>query len=194
MAVPDAPARAVRLSVDVGLGDIGQVVVEDMGDLIDIDPARGDIRGDQNGHWPVLKAPSARVRAFWSCSVNRSGDVGLAQYLHQSICTMLGSSEDQGSPLGIPFQKSRDQGGLAILGNHVDRLLNQFSRGSDGIDLDEFRFMQDGVGQFPYLAGHRCREQKGLSLDGKSFDDFSNVVDESHVEHSIGLVENEKLD
>lgn len=37
-------------AVNVGLGSVGDVEVDDMRDLIDVDPARGDVRGDKHGH------------------------------------------------------------------------------------------------------------------------------------------------
>ena len=45
-----------------------------------------------------------------------------------------------------------------------------------------------------YLRRHGGREEQGLSLGGQFGDHFAYVVDESHVEHAIGLIQDEKLD
>ena len=49
IAFPSAPARAVRpIAVDVVLGVLRQVVVDDVGDPVDVEAARGDVGGDQD--------------------------------------------------------------------------------------------------------------------------------------------------
>ena len=42
-----------------------------------------------------------------------------------------------------------------------------------------------------HLGWHGCREQHRLSLTRKFGDDPANVADESHVEHPVGLVDDE---
>ena len=42
--------------MDIALGDVGQIIVEDMADAIDIDTARGDVRGHKDPQLPSLEA------------------------------------------------------------------------------------------------------------------------------------------
>ena len=42
-------------------------------------------------------------------------------------------------------------------------------------------------------ARHRCGKQQRLPLLRKLRDDFSNVVDEAHIEHPVGFIEHEKF-
>ena len=40
-------ARGAADAVDIGLGDLGQLEIDDMADVVDIDAARGDVGGDE---------------------------------------------------------------------------------------------------------------------------------------------------
>ncbi len=42
-----ARARGAADAMDIGLGDLGQLEIDDMGDAVDVDAARGDVGGDQ---------------------------------------------------------------------------------------------------------------------------------------------------
>ena len=50
-AGPTGPADAV----DIGLGDIGQLVIDDVRQLVDIDTPRGDIGGDKDTGMSALE-------------------------------------------------------------------------------------------------------------------------------------------
>ena len=49
-------------------------------------------------------------------------------------------------------------------------------------------------GEAPDLGGERRREEQGLAARRHEVDDPADVADEAHVEHAIGLVEDEDLD
>ena len=54
-------------AVDIVFGDMGQLVVDDVGQLIDIEAAGRDIGGHQDADRAGLEAIQARVRAAWLC-------------------------------------------------------------------------------------------------------------------------------
>lgn len=70
----------------------------------------------------------------------------------------------------------RNQRAFLVLGN--------FDR--DGI-------VEVGVGELTNFSAERCREHQSLTLGGKQLDDTANIVDEAHVEHAVGFVENKKF-
>ena len=60
------------------------------------------------------------------------------------------------------------------------------------LDLD--RIAQDAAGQPHDLGQHGRREEQGLALLRQGCDHFADIVDEAHVEHAVGLVEDEHLE
>ena len=53
------------------------------------------------------------------------------------------------------------------------------------------RIAQHVRGEIDDGMGHGRGKHQGLSLRGKLGDDFPDIVDEAHIEHAVGLVENE---
>ena len=56
------------------------------------------------------------------------------------------------------------------------------------------RVAKDGVGEPLDLLRHRRREEEGLPFRWQLVDDPPDVVDEAHVEHPVGLVEDKRFD
>ncbi len=56
------------------------------------------------------------------------------------------------------------------------------------------RIPQHRLGEFGDILRHRRREEQRLPLDRQLGDDLPDVVDEAHVEHAVGLVEDQELD
>ena len=63
-----------------------------------------------------------------------------------------------------------------------------------GRDLDRLRIPQDRPGQAPDVVGERRREHEVLAALRQQLDDALDVGQEAHVEHPVGLVEDEDLD
>lgn len=56
------------------------------------------------------------------------------------------------------------------------------------------RVAEDGSGKFDDGVRHRGGEEERLSSVGEFTDDFADIVNESHVEHSIGFVDHEDFE
>ena len=61
-------------------------------------------------------------------------------------------------------------------------------------DLDANGIGQEVVGEALDLRRHGRREEQRLAGEGQEFDDALDVGDEAHVEHAVGLVDDEDLD
>ena len=61
-------------------------------------------------------------------------------------------------------------------------------------DLDRHRVALDLGDQVADFLRHRRREQQRLALRRQVLDDLAHVGEEAHVEHPVGLVEDEHLD
>ena len=61
-------------------------------------------------------------------------------------------------------------------------------------DRDLHRVVQHLVGEPRDLRRHGRREEQRLALLRQQRDDLPDVADEAHVEHAVGLVEDQDLD
>ncbi len=98
MAMPvRAGARGAADAVDVLLGHVGQVVVDDVRDIVDVDAARGDFGGDENTRLALLEAVE-RTGALALALVAVDGvgvEAGAFQLLRDAVSAVLGAGEDQ---------------------------------------------------------------------------------------------------
>lgn len=78
---------------------------------------------------------------------------------------------------------------VADIGRLVDRLVG-FRNG----DVHLGGIAQDRPGHLTYLRGQRRREHDRLPILGHIGDDLHDVLAETHVEHTVGLVEDQALD
>ena len=80
--------------------------------------------------------------------------------------------------------------GVDEIGDLLDRL-----RGRDGgRDVDRLGVVRNVLASEPHLAVEGGREEQVLALGREHGHDASDVVDEAHVQHAVGLVEDEHLD
>src|SRR5262249_25341324 len=93
---PSGPPGAPD-AVDVGLAVAGSVEVDDLGDLGDIDPAGGDVGGDQRANLTALEASKGSCAlALALVAVHRDGfHFAAAQSFDKTIGAPLGANEDQ---------------------------------------------------------------------------------------------------
>src|ERR1700746_2401952 len=61
-------------------------------------------------------------------------------------------------------------------------------------NFDSRRIMQESIDDAAYLRWHRRREKQRLSRERHQLADALNIWNETHVEHAVGLIDDEKLD
>ena len=86
-------------AVNIGFGHMRQVVIDDMADAVDIDPARRDVGRNQRCDLARLE-PGERALALNLRLVAvdcRCGDAGGVETPHHLVGAMLGAREDQRS-------------------------------------------------------------------------------------------------
>ena len=82
---------------------------------------------------------------------------------------------------------------LLFLLHPVRALFDQFDRRIARRDLDRQGIVQQPLGQPANVVRVGGGEQQVLPLRRQQLDDLADVVDESHVEHAIGLIEHQHL-
>ena len=124
------------------------------------------------------------------------GETVLFQALVNDGDIALAIAEDDGvlQPLGFAQQAAQ---GFALVAAAVrgDQELGDGGRGGGGAgDLHASGIMQELLGQPGDFRRHGRREEQGLPGEGHQLADFLDVRDEAHVEHAVGLVNDEDLD
>ena len=182
-------------TVDVVFLDVGQLVVDHVRQLVDVQTAGGDIGGDQDAYLVGLEVSQglgAGVLAL--VAVNRGGrQAVLVQVLGQAVGTVLGAGEHQHLFPGAEGDQVRQQGTLVRGRDTEHALLDALDRGVRRRHLDALGIMQQLVGEGDDVLGEGRREQQVLALRRQAGEDLLHVVDEAHVEHAVGFVEDQDL-
>src|SRR6516162_9210228 len=182
--------------MNVGFRNVRQIEIHDVADAIDINAARGDIRGNE---CPDFAFTKGREHAFALVlrfvAVNRFGaDASPDQSTHHLIGAVLGPCEDQGTVDRFPPQDVDQDCRLRGAIDTNNALLNAFNRRGDWRYRDLDRVAQHVRGEFGDGARHGGREHQRLPPDRKLGNNLTDVMDKAHVEHPVGLIENEALD
>ena len=130
LAAPARPAGAPN-AVDVGLGHLGEVVVEYVGQFLNIQAPGGDVGGHQAADPARLEVGQGLLPgglAFVSVD-GGGGDARFGQVTGHFVCPMLGAGKDQGVFDPLLFHQMGQQAGLVALVHQVDRLANNLYRG-----------------------------------------------------------------
>ena len=72
-------------------------------------------------------------------------------------------------------------------------LFDIFVFGVRGVDLDDHRLARHAARHLADGAVERCRKQHGLPAGRRRQDNFLDIFDEAHVEHTISFVEHKNL-
>jgi len=85
------------------------------------------------------------------------------------------------------------EGGFGVVGDFEKVLGHRFRRIRAATDFNQFRVMHELAGQPLDFPGKGGGKEQRLPLAGEKSDDLANGRHESHVEHSIGFVQNQEL-
>ncbi len=145
---------------------------------------------------PFLKPSSARVRS----GCERSEWIATASMpfaiepVGQPRRGQLRPGEDEDLAHVVLADQVGEKGFLAVAVDRVDQLVDGLEGRVPRRDLDRGRIAQDPARQAPDVVRERGREHQVLPLGGEQRDDLLDVGQEAHVEHPVGLVEDEDLD
>ena len=181
-----------------GFWNVGQVVVEYMGNIVHVDSPRGDIGCDQYADllgFEIAKSFLPPVLAFVAVNGGAS-DSRFFQNANDFVGSVLCSGKDQNFfHLGMGEQQFFEKSAFAPFVDAVEFLLDALYRRALRSDFNSYGVLtQNGSGELCDFGRHRRAEKKILALRRKKPDDFANIVDESHVEHSVRFVQNKKFE
>ena len=182
--------------VNVRLGFFGEVVVDHQIDAFDIDATGGDVGGDKNAGpagAEILQGALAGSLGFVAVD-GVSGHSGFGELFRQAIGSVLGAAENQREAFLAAFQQVVEQRPLVGHADVADRLVDFFHRGGGRGHFDMLGIFQDAPGEVDDRLRHGGGEEKGLPFRGKQGDDAPHIMDETHVEHAVGFIDDEDFE
>lgn len=183
-------------AVDVVLGGFGEVVVDDVGDAVDVDAAGGDVGGDEHPNGAAFEVgKGAKALVLGAVGVKGGGfDAVAVEVAGDAVGPVLHFGEDEDGVEGGVDEEVEEKGGFEVLGDLVDELGDAFGGVGAFANLDGFGSLLKFVGEGFDLAAEGGGEHKGLTPGGEGFDDALDGGEETHVEHAVGFVEDEAFE
>ena len=182
-------------AVHVGLGNVGQVVVDDVFQTVNINASGGNIGGHQNAGGLLLKIAQRvlpgilRLIAVYGFCRN----LALLQHTHYLIGPVFGTGKDQYRTDGLIFKHFLQEVDLVGFVHKINKLIDGLGCGRCGRHLYLHRLMKNGVGQLHDIGRHGGREKERLAFCGQNSQEPFYIVNKAHVEHAVGLIQHKNL-
>ena len=199
--VPSTSGTTNTMNIVVDIA--GEVVVDNVGDVGDIQTTSGNGGGDHDGG---LAGPESVESVFSlalsAITVDRSGrQVVAVKEVTEHISHALGLDEDKCQSKRILILTGKDiekDTALVMVFNILNLLGDVLGSGADTSNTEEDVVLQEVASEHLDIAGESGREHEGLACGGAwhvfALDDTTNLGFETHIQHAISLIENEVLD
>ncbi|MNX59769.1 hypothetical protein D3C86_906550 [compost metagenome] len=179
--------------MDVILRHLGQLEVDHVGQLIDVQAASGDVGGDQHPHLALAEIGQRPVAGTLALvAVNGDGiEAILLHLLGEAVGDLLGTHEHQ-HPLPVATADHVGEHLAAAFPVDLDDALGHLIGGGvAGIHLDQGGVIEQIVRQRLDVIREGGGEEQGLPLVRQRLHDAANVGDEAHVEHSVRFIQHQ---
>ena len=189
-----APGAADAVHVRLGVGR--DVEVDHVRDALDVEAARGDIRGDEDVELARLQLVDGPLALHLrDVAVDRRRGVAAgAELLGDLLGRALGAGEDDHALEVLDLEDAREGVDLLLV-RHDQVALGGRGRGRGlRLDRDLFGVVQVLLRHAPDRGRHRRREERDLLGVGRVGEDRLDVLGEAHLQHLVGLVEHEVLE
>jgi hypothetical protein len=113
---------------------------------------------------------------------------------HQPVGPVLRPCENEHRIHLGPLQQLGEERALALTGHRIDCMRHRIYGLRTKPDLHQERFAEVLACERLDFGGHRCTEEERLPIGRHLTHDLVDLRRESHVEHSVGLVEDENLE
>jgi hypothetical protein len=185
-------ATGAANAVNEVLGDFGQVVIDDLRDVLHVDAARSDVSGNKDANATLLKTGERCVALrLRTIAVNHGNVEAIAiESPRKTVCSALGAREDQNASRFLTKQAHE----------HLHLFVG---RNFEGLDADIFRRLRNGAegnahGRLHVIVNQmrdRSFESRGeaerLAFARKRGNDALDGWEKAHVEHAVGFIENQ---
>lgn len=191
-----ARTRRASNTVNVHFGFVGQIVVEHVRNVVDVDASAGDVCGDEHVHTALLEilqglgARRLRLVAVDGFSV----DVLLFELSGKPVGAVLGPGKHDGTADALLVDELNEQAALVRFLHEEHVLLNAVGGDLLGTDVHRHWVVQHLGHDVIHRRGHGRAEQQILPLVRHHSNHALDVVNEAHVKHAVGLVQHEVFD
>ena len=182
-------------AVHVIFRHVGQFVVDDVRQRIDVDATGSNIGSHQRRQFALLEfRQHTRACALRFVAMDGSRlDAGLVQGPGQRIGAVLGAGKHQHLMQAARLEQMLEQI-LFLLAVALDHLLHhRFSGSIARGHIDRNRLMQQARGQFADFRRKSGGKKQILTVFRQQGDDLADIADEAHVEHAVGLIQHENF-
>ena len=201
IATPSRPARPVRpIRWTYVSGRRRDVVVDDVADVLDVEAARGDVGRDEHVEGAVAEAGHDPVALLLrQAAVERGGVPAAArQRLGEVVHLAPGPGEHERRGAVLEVQDPAERGRACRRGARRRRPGGpgpaRRRRRASAWTWTRAGWRRCALREARDLARDRRREQRGLADLAERAEDPLEVVGEAHVEHLVGLVEDDRVD
>ena len=183
---------AVRIVLHV----VGESIVDDVREVIDIEAARCHIRSDKQLHEMLSELLHGEVTLLLrEVAMERLGIVPVFdQFVRHLLRLELRAAEDDGIDAGIivdnTLQRKVFVFGIDQIIDMVDVLRAFIARADNNLLI----IMQIVSSDLLYLLTHRSREEQRVTVLGHLLEDRVDTVGEAHVQHLVSLIEHHVAD
>jgi len=175
---------------------IGEIVIEDHFHVVHVDATSRHIGGYQELQARFAKSvhdPIALHLAHVSVQSVRLVTVG-DHVFDQVIHHRLGIAENDAEFQIMDIDQSGEQFEFEAALDFEHGLLDGRHRHGLLLDLDVFGIPREGLDPGANGARHGGREEDGLSFLRKGFQNHLDVLSESHIQHHIGFIEDDRME
>ena len=167
-----------------------------MADAVDVDATGGNVGGNERAQLAVAEGcEHALALILRLVAVDRFGGMtGFLQTTYYFVGAMFGAGEHQDAIGLFGLEDLDQQRRLRGLFGEDDALLDTVDSRGLRRDGHASGIPQHRIGEPGDLLRHGGGEEQRLPRFRKHRDDLSDVVDEAHIEHAIGFVENQHFD
>ncbi len=193
-----AHASGAADAVDVDFGVFGDVVIDDVGDFVDVDAAGGEVGGDEDVDFSGFES----AHYFFAFVLHEvavdggGGDAITFEAFGDFIDAALRAAEDDGE-FGFFHSHEVAEGALFVPGFDGDVVL-------DGVGRGELFFLvgSEDAGGVMHVAGDHFfdvvgdggGDEHGLVGGAAEGEDFADVVAEADVEHAVDFIADDEFD
>ena len=190
-----ARAAGAADAVDVRHRVVRGLVVDDVGDVVDVDAAGCDVGGHEDLDRAVAEGTQGLLagRLPHVAVDGADGETAARQLLGDLRSGALRAGEDDRPAAALRLQDAGGHGGLVHAVRHEHDLLRGGVGlgGADVLGPDVHRLGEEAAGQGDDRPRHRRGEQHRLVRVGERREDLLDVRQETQVEHLVGLVEHQ---
>ena len=188
-------ARPAR-PVDVLLGGLGKVVVDDVGQVRDVDPSRRHVGAHEEAEAPLAgRAHHALAVVLGQVAVQPVGvEPAVLERFGGALRLVARVAEDDGALGVLHFEDAHELSDLVASLRHVDVVRDLERPHLVARERDELRLLQVRVREPLDVGGDGGAEEHPLPVLGQGLHDRVELPREAHGEHLVGLVEHEDAD